>query len=587
MKSKKIFALVMACVLGVSALAGCSNKKDDNGESKATEAATDGSSDVVDGSSDDTEGSSDTAAASEIKDWTFYACMSGKEINDGNEIQEKIAELTGVRVKETWMAGQEPAEAIGAMIVTNDLPDFIDGGDASDQLVEAGVLVPWDDYIEKYPNLKEMYTDKEWELFRKEDGHIYWANVFGNTYGESQARGHNDEAFWIQNRVLAWDNYPKIETLDEYFDLLKRFAEANPENEDGVKVIPYTALCEGWRYFCVENAPEFLDGYPNDGSVIVQLEGVDKPTIVDYNTTPTAKMYFKKLNEVYNAGLMDQEFATMSYDDYIAKLATGAVLGMCDQWWDFAYTVNDKFKASGYDEKGYNYVPLGLVAEKGMKNHWHTYGDTLNSASGICVTTKCDDPDKAFEFLSRCLDQEILDLRFWGIKDVDYLVDDNGMYYRTQEMRDKWADENYQANHICSYSYFPQYNGTSKTSANAMKPEDQESEFFDGLAKPLQDCFKAYGYDSYDDFLQSEHDEMGFWYPMYSYSNLMSTMTEGGAAWTEMGECKHEWLPKVITAKDFDSAWADYMEAYEACNPQAFLDEMQEELDHRVELSNS
>ena len=112
-------------------------------------------------------------------------------------------------------------------------------------------------------------------------------------------------------------------------------------------------------------------------------------------------------------------------------------------------------------------------------------------------------------------------------------------------------------------------------------------EFFDGLAKPLQDCFRAYGYDSYDDFLQSEHDEMGFWYPMYSYSNLMSTMTEGGAAWTEMGECKHEWLPKVITAKDFDSAWADYMKAYEACNPQAFLDEMQEELDRRVELANS
>ena len=86
MKSKKIFALVMACVLGVSAFAGCSDKKDNNGESKATDAATAGSSDDVNGGSESSEGSSDTAAASEIKDWTFYACMSGKEINDGNEI---------------------------------------------------------------------------------------------------------------------------------------------------------------------------------------------------------------------------------------------------------------------------------------------------------------------------------------------------------------------------------------------------------------------------------------------------------------------------------------------------------------------
>ena len=31
-----------------------------------------------------------------------------------------------------------------------------------------------DDYIEKYPNIKEMYSDAEWEKFRQEDGHIYW-----------------------------------------------------------------------------------------------------------------------------------------------------------------------------------------------------------------------------------------------------------------------------------------------------------------------------------------------------------------------------------------------------------------------------
>ena len=40
-------------------------------------------------------------------------------------------------------------------------------------------------------------------------------------------------------------------------------------------------------------------------------------------------------------------------------------------------------------------------------------------------------------------------------------------------------------------------------------------------------------------------------------------------------------LPKVVMAEDFDAAWDEYMEAYESCDPQAFLDEMQEELDRR------
>lgn len=63
----------------------------------------------------------------------------------------------------------------------------------------------------------------------------------------------------------------------------------------------------------------------------------------------------------------------------------------------------------------------------------------------------------------------------------------------------------------------------------------------------------------------------------------MTTSTPGGMALTKMGEIKHEYLPKVVMAEDFDAAWDEYMEAYESCDPQAFLDEMQEELDRRME----
>ena len=552
MKSKKIIALALACMMTVGAFAGCAKKKSDS-----------------------------------VVDWTMIAFMAGKELNEGNEIQEEIAKKTGVRVKESWNTAQDVASAVGTMIASNDLPDLIDGGNGSKMLAEAGMLVAWDDYLKKpeYKQLAEMFTDKQWELFRQADGHIYWANVFGKTYGEPKSRGHNDEAFWVQVRVLEWANYPVIETLDEYFDLLQKYAEANPKNADGVDVIPYTALCEGWRYFCVENAPQFLDGYPNDGSVLVNLDDPDNPKIEDYNVTPTAHMYFKKLNEVYNAGIMDQEFATMDYDTYIAKLASGAVLGMCDQNWDFAQ-INNTFIDKGFDKLGYNYVPLGLVAEKGQtKNQWHAYADVPNVSSGIAVTTKCKDADKAFKFLNQCLDQEIHDLRFWGIKDVDYKVDENGLYYRTEEMRANWQNDAFRAKHVCNYSYLPQWGGTSRDGKNAMKPEDQESEFFATLSEPLKKAFEKYNYTSYGDFLRSEHiTKLGFWYPMYSHSNDMDSTTDYGAAWLRMGDCKHEWLPKVITSKDFETDWAAYQKAYADCKPELFLAEMQKELDRRAAL---
>ena len=588
MKLRKLTALLMGTAMVASLLAGCgSSDSTDAAATTETEQTTDSTEQATDSTeqaTDSTEqagGEADSSekkeyADDEIIDMTMFTAMPGSEINDGNEIQEIIAKKTGVRVKETWLTGQTDAEAIGTIIAGGEYPDFINGGDAMKALYDADALVAWDDYIDQYPNIKEMYSDEEWDRFRQDDGHIYWANVFQNSYGEDKSTTHNDEAFWIQVRVLEWAGYPKIETLDDYFKVLEDYEAANPTMEDGTSNIPYTILCEDWRYFCIENAGQFLDGYPNDGSVIVDT---DNMKIVDYNTTETTKRYFNKLNEEYNKGMIDPEFATQTYDEYIAKLSTGAVLGMCDQWWDFANTVNDVFKQQGLDAKGCNYVPLGLTIDPGMDQMWHTYGDTMNVSSGIAITTSCQDVDAAFRFMNDLLDQEIHDLRFWGVEGVDYQVDDNGLYYRTEEQRLQASDTAYKASHICSYSYFPQWLGTSKDGINAMQPGYQTSEFQSSLAEPLIKCFDAYGVDNYVEMIGSVVKETGPWFPMYSVSNNFTTDTPGGVAWTKMGEVKHEWLPKVVMSADFDGIWSDYMSAYEAVSPEDFIAEMQEALD--------
>ena len=569
MKRRKITALFMTTALAVSVLGGCGGGGSDSDAGKGSVA---NDSTETGGSAASSKGDGD------VIEFTAFFAVPGAEKNDDNEIKEIIAEKTGAKVKETWLTGQTASEAVGTIVAGGEYPDFIDGGDAMKTLYDAGALVAWDDYIDKYPNIKEYYSDEEWDKFRQDDGHIYWMNQFNNIYGEDKTTTHNDEAFWVQARVLEWADYPQIKTLDQYFDLLTSYAEANPTMEDGTKNIPYTILCEDWRYFCLENAPQFLDGYPNDGSVIVDPEG---PTIVDYNTTDTAKRYFQKLNEEYHKGNVDPESFTQTYDEYIAKLSTGAVLGMCDQWWDFAFDVHDVFKQQGLDTIGCNYVPLGLTIDEGMENQWHTTGGTLNVASGLGITTSCQDVDAAFQFVNDLLGQEVHDLRYWGVQGVDYDVDENGMYFRTEDQRMNAADTAYKASHLCDYSYFPNWKGSSRDGKNAMWPEEQTSEFLDSLAEPVAKCFEAYGVSTYPEMIGSV-DKVGEWFPMYSFSNTMTTETPGGVAWTKMGEVKHEWLPKVVMADDFEDGWSQYMEGYNAANPQDFLSEMQAELDRRV-----
>lgn len=555
-------ALMTAAVLGASALAGC------GGGSDGTTAAADP------GKGGSAEGG--------IREYTAFFAVPGSEINDDNEVQQIIAEKTGAKVKETWLTGQTAAEAIGTMIAGGEYPDFIDGSDGTAQLYEAGALIALDDYLDDYPNIKEFYTDAEWDSLRQDDGHIYWIPQFGNIWEKDMSAEHNDEAFWIQTRVLKWAGYPEIKTLDQYFDLIESYNEANPTMEDGTANIPYTILCEDWRYFCLENAPQFLDGYPNDGSVIVDP---DTLTVIDYNTTPTAKLYFGKLNEEFQKGIVDPESFTQTYDEYIAKLSTGRVLGMVDQYWDFT-SARDSIIAQGLDTQGCSYVPLPITISEDVKNQWHTGGGsgTLNISNGIGISVSCQDVEGALQFLNDLLDPEIRVLRSWGVEGVDYEVGDDGLFYRTQEMRDKVVDTAYKASHLCTYSYFPTYTGMSADGINAASPAEQPKEFLDSLKADVRECLEAYGCSTYVDML-GNNEVPGPWYPMYSHSNNMTTATPGGTAWTKMGEIKHEYLPKIVMAPDFDAAWEEYMQVYSECKPEDFLSEMQAELDRRMQVA--
>lgn len=560
MKRRKLISVLLAATMMAAMFAGC-----------GSDAASTDAKENADGA--------DSTEAGGVKEFTAFFAVPGSEINDDNEIQQIIADKTGVKVKETWLTGQTAEEAVGMMITGGELPDFICGGSGQSQLYDADVLVALDDYLDDYPNIKNFFTQQQWDQLRQDDGHIYWIPQFSNIKGEEKVCTHNDEAFWIQARVLKWADYPEIRTMDQYFDLIERYNEANPTMEDGTENIPYTILCDDWRYFCLENAPQFLDGYPNDGSCIVDPETL---TVIDYNTTDTAVKYFQKLNEEYQKGIVDPESFTQTYDEYIAKLSTGRVLGMIDQWWDFAYTAGDAIKQAGLDAQGCDYIPLPITIDESVKNQWHCSGGVLNVSDGLANTTSCEDVETALQFVDDLLSQDIHNLRFWGVEGVDYNVDDNGEFYRTEEQRTRAVDTAYKASHTCTYSYFPQYSGTSDDGINANKPDGQANEFFDGLNDDVKEAFSAYGAETYVDMIGT-NEAPGAWYPMWSYSNSFTTDTEGGMAWNKIGEIKHEYLPQVVMAKDFDAAWAEYMDAYNSCDPGAFIGELQTELDKRME----
>lgn len=512
----------------------------------------------------------------EIKHFTAFFTTEGTTIDGNNEIKGRIAQLTGADCEEIWLVGQTKENALNGYIASGEYPDFISG---ETMLYEAGALIALDEYWDKYPNIRNYLTQEQWERFRQKDGHIYWIPQFGVSKEEDVEVIHNGEAFWIQTRVLKWAGYPEIHTVDQYFDLLERYVEANPVMADGTENVPFTILCDGWRYFCLENVPQFLDGYPNDGCCIVRPDSLQ---VVDYNTTDTAKRYFAKLNEEYHKGILNPEAFTSTYEEYLKELSSGAVLGMIDQWWEFYYTIQPIYEENHLNEQGCDYVPLPITMEEGIENQWHTVRSAeIDNSSGLSVTVSCEDIDGALQFVNDLLEPEIEKLRFWGEEGIDYSVGEDGVFYMTEEQGKRRGKYELSQNHYCPYSYFPRVEGLLPDGINAFSMEYQSEEFLKNQPADVQECFEAYGVTNYVELL-GNHEAPGVWYPMYSYNTALPADTPAGQTRARLDEVKHIWLPQIIMAQDYEAAWQEYMAAYEACNPEIYYTALQEELEKRT-----
>lgn len=518
----------------------------------------------------------DSRKVRNVRTYTAFFATTGITLDSENEVKELIADKIGAQCEEVWLNGQTAEEAVSSYIANGEYPDFMLGDKT---LYEAGALIPLDAYWEEYPNIYHYLSQEEWDRFRQEDGHIYWMPQFGVGDSESCDVVHDGEAFWIQTRVLKWAGYPKIRTLDAYFDVIEEYVKSHPAMEDGTPNIPFTLLCDDWRYFCLENPPQFLDGYPNDGSCMVDPVHVK---VLDYNTTKTARRYFKKLNDEYKKGILDPESFTGTYEEYLDKLSTGAVLGMIDQWWDFSYTVGPEFVQRGLISQGCNYVPLPITISEDIPNQWHVKrGNTFDVSSGISITASCNDIKGALQFINDLLEEDIETLRFWGVEGEDYEVDEKGEFYYLPKQKGRSSDAKLETSHFCNYPYFPRREGIMSDGRNSYLPEYQQTNFYDSLPEDVRECLDAYGCRNYVDMLGS-NDKPGPWYPMYSYSKQLTYASKVGRIWANMDEVKHRWLPQVVLSDDFDGTWQQYLKAYNACRPEIFFQEMQRELERRV-----
>ena len=518
-----------------------------------------------------------------------------------NKAYKWIEENFGVTFSFDILVGDKD-QKIGVLIASGDLPDLVEVD--SEKFQGAGCLRDLKPLVEKYaPNLKKHYSTA-WKKMIDQDSekdakgnivkeHIYSLPNYGVIDGVPSDTYYNQNGWWIQKAVLKEFGYPKITTIDEYFDLLEKYAKKYP-TIDGMPTIPFNIITADWEAFDLWNPPNFLAGYPNDGNGHVDKVG-NKYVYTDNFVDENAKRWFKLANGYYQRNLIDPASFTDNRDQYYAKIAQGRVLGMFIQGWQFMGQPEQTLWTAGKDER--TYAPLALTFDKSIKPHYRDRS-LPNLQRGYGITTKCSEAKaiQILQFMDEMIKEENQKVLYWGFEGEDYFIDKDGSKtgvkgaaYRTDEQRAQQKDPDWlQKNRAILWTEeAPKLDGTMP-SGYSRSMDDLEWEYALSQKQVDIELWKAYGVGSYAEFVDPNPPQNAGWYPMWQCNPSAENgglEEQAAIAMTGFESIQKKYLPKLIMGKpeEFEATWAEYAKLIQPLTA-TYNKFMQQQLDHRVEI---
>lgn len=353
--------------------------------------------------------------------------------NMQSDIGKFIQEKTGITLKQEFPIGGNDADLFSLMVASDEYPDLVMPKGNAGKLVDAGAMIDLRPLIEEHaPNIKKVYGEYMNRLrWSEQDDAIYFLPLdgVGQTYFEAGG------GFQLQHQVLEELGYPEIKTVKDYENAIKTYLEKNPTTEDGQPRIGMSLNGGEWQILISVTNPAFLaTGAPDDGEFYINQETFE--AIMHYQR-PEEREYFRWLNHMNDIGLLDPESFVQKYDQYKSKVASGRVLGLIDQHWDYmeaenALKVQEKFGAT--------YARFPVTLNESFQDH-SFQGTGYLSSYGVGITRDAQDPVRLIQFLDYLASDEGQVLVNWGIEGKHYNVVD-GKRVIPEDVQNMKANDN-------------------------------------------------------------------------------------------------------------------------------------------------
>lgn len=494
----------------------------------------------------DTQQQETTQESLEPVTFTFYSA-DGLEDTWTDPVAQMITEKTGVTLKMDYPADSND-NRIELMVATGEYPDFVFAKGSVSTLIRNDALIDMSDLIDEYgPNIKKLYGDEYENLrFSSEDPSIYQL-CSDKVQEETLETSGTAQLQWA---VLQENQYRVPYTLEEYTQMIRDYMEKYPMI-NGKPAIGISIVCSDWHWYTMLSNPSgYMNGSADNGQWIVDDE---KQEVYYKHAADGQKEYYKWLNEMYNEGILDPEFATQTHEDFVLKVAEGRVLGLLDEEWDYT-GAEISLRADGQEE--HTYAGLPVTIDRSVKCP-SLKQQNLAVGWGIGITKSCKDPVRAVRFLDWLCSDEAQILLNWGIEGVDYYYDENGKRCITEEdLEASRKDTNYSERTGVGFRVYPypSYGNQSVDSTGNSYSKSSREMVKEGYDEMEKEALKAWNVDMLTDiFPQKEEFSKDAYSPLWALTlpDELEKMLVAldNVSWKGLIECV------VSPADDFDAKW--------------------------------
>lgn len=342
--------------------------------------------------------------------------------NEDRDLWKYLEDLLGVDLQYVYMTPEE----YEARLASGDLPDIVATQNNLSTILENGVALDVDPYLEEYvPNFLKGDALLTYNVFKQlgnKDGGFYF---FPARIGYNGV-GYDNETS-IRGYIVRWDyykelGYPPINNEDDYLNVLRQMQANHPFTEEGYPTYLYgTNRFSGYdTAFRAELSLDYWAAHKYQNNIFTN-------EVFDGYTDPAHSMWWAAIkwqNKLYNAGKTDgsydMDLFTQSKEQFNAKCARGQYMGLHDVERSL---YREKIKTDPDTLAGYAMVPTAA------SNFYTNVYQMLGNGSGYMwfISRNSSHKEEALKLFNYMCDPDFVREICLGRRGETWDYDENGV----------------------------------------------------------------------------------------------------------------------------------------------------------------